>query len=77
MSNRYVVSLIASCMLAGCTSTRQIAIDYPSSQNNNDPQSVQSTQLHQFQSLPGFEVIDGDDYYVRLISEFNFKGDNV
>ncbi len=77
MSNRYVVNLVASCMLAGCTSTRQIAIDYPSSQNNNDPQSVQSIQLHQFQSLPGFEVIDGDDYYVRLISEFNFKGDNI
>ena len=77
MSNRYVVNLIASVMLVGCTSTRQIAIDYPSSQNNNDPQTVQSTQLHQFQPLSGFEVIDGDDYYVRLISEFNFKGDNV
>ena len=76
MSNRYVVSFVASFMLAGCTPTRQIAIDYPSSQGN-DPQTVQSTQLHQFQSLPGFEVIDGDDYYVRLISEFNFKGDNV
>ncbi len=76
MSNRYVVSLVASLMIAGCTPTRQIAIDYPSSQDNN-PKTVQSTQLNQFQSLPGFEVIDGDDYYVRLISEFNFKGDNV
>jgi hypothetical protein len=27
--------------------------------------------------LPGFKVIDGDDYYVRLISEFDFKGENV
>ena len=27
--------------------------------------------------MPGFQAIDGDDYYVRLISEFDFKGDNV
>jgi hypothetical protein len=57
--------LIVGVMLSGCTSTRQIAIDHP------------STQASQFQPLPGFQVIDGDDYYVRLISEFDFKGDNV
>ena len=44
---------------------------------SNDSQSAQSTKAHQFQALPGFQVIDGDDYYVRLISEFDFKGDNV
>jgi hypothetical protein len=69
-------SLVASVMLAGCTPTRQIAIDYPSAQAA-DSESAQTTQAHQFQPLPGFQVIDGDDYYVRLISEFDFKGDNV
>jgi len=69
-------SLLVSVMLAGCASTRQIAIDYPSAQVN-DPQSAQLTQSHQFQPLPGFQVIDGDDYYVRLISDFDFKGDNA
>jgi hypothetical protein len=80
MSIRYIsslkFSLVASLMLAGCSPTRQIAIDYPSAQVN-DSQSAQSTKGHQFQALPGFQVIDGDDYYVRLISEFDFKGDNV
>ena len=80
MSIRYIsslkFSLVASLMLAGCAPTRQIAIDYPSAQVN-DSQSAQSTKAHQFQALPGFQVIDGDDYYVRLISEFDFKGDNV
>ncbi|UOA08522.1 hypothetical protein [Methylobacter sp. S3L5C] len=80
MSIRYIsslkFSLVASVMLMGCAPTRQIAIDYPSAQVT-DPQSVQTTRAHQFQPLPGFQVIDGDDYYVRLISEFDFKGDNV
>ncbi len=57
--------LIVSVMLSGCTATRQIAIDHP---------SIQSTSI---QPLSGLQVIDGDDYYVRLISEFDFKGDNV
>jgi hypothetical protein len=80
MSIRYISSLkfglVASVLLAGCAPTRQIAIDYPSAQVN-DSQSAESTMAHQFQPLPGFQVIDGDDYYVRLISEFNFKGENV
>lgn len=57
--------LVAGTLLSGCTTTRQIVIDHP------------STQASQFQPLQGFQVIDGDDYYVRLISEFDFKGDNV
>ena len=69
-------SLVIGALLAGCAPTRQIAIDYPSTQVN-DAQSGQATQSHQFQALPGFQVIDGDDYYVRLISEFDFKGDNI
>jgi len=57
--------LVAGALLSGCTSTRQIVVDHP------------STQASQFQPLLGFQAIDGDDYYVRLISEFDFKGDNV
>ncbi len=80
MSIRYVVSvklaLVAGIVLAGCAPTRQIAVDYPSTQANGS-QPAQSTQSLPFQPLPGFQVIDGDDYYIRLISEFDFKGDNV
>jgi hypothetical protein len=59
------IALITTVMVSGCASTRQISIDHP------------STQAQPFQPLPGFQVIDGDDYYVRLTSEFEFKGDNV
>lgn len=69
MSIRYSSSikfiLMASALLSGCTTTRQIVVDHP------------STRASQFQPLSGFQTIDGDDYYVRLISEFDFKGDNV
>ena len=57
--------LVAGTLLSGCTTTRQIVIDHP------------LTQASQFQPLQGFQAIDGDDYYVRLISEFDFKGDNI
>ena len=69
-------SLVVSILLAGCAPTRQLAIDYPSAQAN-EAQPGQLTQSHQFQALPGFQIIDGDDYYVRLMSEFEFKGDNI
>ncbi len=69
MSTRFIfsvkITLGAVMLLSGCTTTRQIVIDHP------------STQTNQFQPLQGFESIDGDDYYVRLISEFDFKGDNI
>lgn len=67
MSIRYIPILIFSAgyILSGCTTTRQIAIDPP------------SIEPHSFQPLQGFSVIDGDDYYVRLISEFDSKADNV
>ena len=68
--------MLVSAVLAGCTSTRQLAVDYPSYEAT-DEGSGQSTKAHTFQVLPGFQSIDGDDYYVRLISEFDFKGDNV
>ncbi len=80
MSIRYIsslkFSLVAGVMLAGCTPTRQIAIDYPSAQVS-DSQSGQETQSHQFHPLPGFQSIDGDDYYVRLVSDFDLKGENI
>jgi hypothetical protein len=56
---------VAGTLLSGCTTTRQVVIDHP------------VTQATQFQPLQGFQAIDGDDYYVRLISEFDFKGDNI
>jgi len=71
------LSLLASLLLAGCTSTRQIAIDYPTADTTNDAPSAQSTKAHSFSPLPNFAIIDGDDYYVRLVSEFEFKGDNI
>ncbi|TAK61206.1 hypothetical protein [Methylobacter sp.] len=57
--------LVIGTLLSGCTTTRQIVVDHP------------STEATQLQPLQGFQSIDGDDYYVRLISEFDFKGDNV
>jgi hypothetical protein len=69
-------SLLASAVLAGCTPTRQLAVDYPSFEAS-DEKSGQSTKARSFQALPGFQSIDGDDYYVQLISEFDFKGENV
>ena len=58
-------ALITTLMVSGCASTRQIAIDHP------------TTEAQPFKPLHGFQIIDGDDYYVRLTSEFDFKGDNV
>jgi hypothetical protein len=71
------LSLLASLLLTGCTSTRQIAIDYPTADSVTDSQSAQSTKAHSFSPLPNFQTIDGDDYYVRLVSDFEFKGDNI
>lgn len=70
------LNLFAYLVLTGCTPTRQLAVDYPSGESV-DPKSGQATKVHQFQPLQGFQTIDGDDYYVRLISQFDFKGDNV
>ncbi|MDD5113661.1 MAG: hypothetical protein PHC94_06565 [Methylobacter sp.] len=74
------LSLVVSLLLSGCASTRQIAIDYPSLSaqgGGNGQTAAQTNKSKVFQPLPGFQVIDGDDYYLRLISEFEFKGENV
>ncbi len=80
MTTRYRLflkfSILATTVLAGCTPTRQIAVDYPGA-GTNEAKSGQSTKSHTFQVLPGFQSIDGDDYYVRLNSEFDFKGENT
>ncbi|GAB4258562.1 MAG: hypothetical protein Kow0065_08320 [Methylomicrobium sp.] len=52
-------------LLNACATSRQIAVDYPLAQ----PKPVAP--------LGGFESVDGDDYYVQLMSEFELKGDNA
>ncbi|MGZ8186657.1 MAG: hypothetical protein ACXWTL_09445 [Methylobacter sp.] len=69
MSTPSIVSLrfilFTAALLSGCATTRQIAIDHP------------TILASSFQPLPGFQAIDGDDYYLRLISEFDFKGNSI
>ncbi|MGZ8193480.1 MAG: hypothetical protein ACXWTW_08015 [Methylobacter sp.] len=69
MSIRSILSLrfilFTAALLSGCATTRQIAIDHP------------TILASSFQPLPGFQAIDGDDYYLRLISEFDFKGNSI
>jgi hypothetical protein len=62
--------------LAGCAPTRQVAVDYPTAESS-DANAQQTTKSHPFQALPNFSIIDGDDYYVRLVSEFETKGENA
>jgi hypothetical protein len=63
-SSRHLFTL-AALLLAACAETRQIAVDGP---------EISSQSL---EPLSGFQAIDGDDYYVRLVSEFAGQGDNV
>lgn len=68
MSNRLIVLVmlsVGSALLAGCASSRQIAVDYPKSESQPLP------------PLRGLSGVGGDDYYVQLVSEFEFKGDSV
>ncbi len=76
MFKRLIATLVSISMLLACTPTRQIALDYPSNQvgESNSAQSIESIS---FEPISGFKGIDGDDYYMRLISEFDFKGENV
>jgi len=55
---------LAALWLSGCASNRQITVDFP----KTDAQSLSP--------LPGQAVVSADDYYVQLVSEFEFKGDN-
>ncbi|WP_342394030.1 hypothetical protein [Methylomonas koyamae] len=59
------VTLIAGSLLAGCATTRQIAVDYP------------KTETVAIKPLRGHSAVGGDDYYVQLVSDFEFKGDSA
>ncbi|NOV30109.1 hypothetical protein [Methylomonas sp. ZR1] len=58
-------ALLTSGFLAGCATTRQIAVDYP------------KTESLPIKPLRGQTMVSGDDYYVQLVSDFDFKGDNA
>ncbi|MEQ1620808.1 MAG: hypothetical protein ABL919_05335 [Methylococcales bacterium] len=83
MLKRYTPSLKLSIamglLLSGCAPTRQIAIDHPSldAPATEGQSAAQTRKSKSFQPLSGFQSIDGDDYYLRLVSEFEFKGENV
>lgn len=59
------VALLAAGLLQGCATSRQIAVDYP------------KTETAPLKPLKGQSAVGGDDYYVQLVSEFEFKGDNA
>jgi hypothetical protein len=59
------IALLGSGMLAGCATTRQIAVDYP------------KTETLPIKPIRGQTTVSGDDYYVQLVSDFEFKGDNA
>lgn len=58
-------ALFLPVWLSGCATTRQIAVDYP------------KAETQPLQPPKGYSVIGGDDYYVQLVSEFEFKGDTT
>ncbi|MGR9046219.1 MAG: hypothetical protein ACU83N_13050 [Gammaproteobacteria bacterium] len=58
-------ALLCGIGLLGCTSSRQIVVDYP------------ATQPIPLEPLGGGSTVDGDDFYIQLVSEFDFKGDNI
>jgi hypothetical protein len=59
-----ILALFAAVFLQACTSARQIVLDYP------------KTETTPIKPLKGESVVNADDYYVQLVSEFDFKGDN-
>lgn len=50
-------------ILSGCAGTREVSIDYP------------ETESAELRALPGMSAVQGDDFYVQLISEFEFERD--
>lgn len=59
------IALLGSELLTGCATSRQIVVDYPKAET-----SVLTP-------LKGQTAVSGDDYYVQMVSEFEFKGDNA
>lgn len=68
MSIRYALlihfALLGGVTLSGCATSRQIVVDYPKTETSILP------------PLKGQASVTADDYYVQLVSEFEFKGDN-
>jgi hypothetical protein len=63
---RFLNYLVAGAVLSGgCTTSRQLALDYPVPKASSLAPSE------------GITSDNGDDYYVQLISEFELKGDNA
>ncbi|MEC4747482.1 hypothetical protein [Methylomicrobium sp. Wu6] len=58
------LTLFAAVLLTACAETRQIAVDRP------------EMTAQPLQPPAGFQSIDGDDYYVRVVSEFSAQGEN-
>ncbi|OAI18439.1 hypothetical protein A1359_04945 [Methylomonas lenta] len=59
------MALLGSGILSGCATSRQIAVDYP------------KTETSELPPLKGQTTVTADDYYVQIVSEFEFKGDNA
>lgn len=57
--------LFSTGLLSSCATNRQIVVDYP------------KTETAVLPLLKGHTRLTSDDYYVRLVSEFEFKGDSV
>lgn len=69
------LSVIAAAVLVGCAPVRQLAVDHPTAETGDS--KTQTTKQRPFSPVAGFSAIDGDDYYVRLVSEFEYKGENI
>ncbi len=69
MQNSYALliklTLFAGALLSGCATSRQIVVDYP------------KTEASPLPPLKGQAALTPDDYYLQLVSEFEFKGDSA
>ncbi|MCQ8102946.1 hypothetical protein NP590_02410 [Methylomonas sp. SURF-2] len=59
------VALLSGGLLSACATSRQIAVDYP------------KTETSPLTPIKGQTAVTPDDYYVQIVSEFEFKGDNA
>jgi hypothetical protein len=59
------VALLSGGLLSACATSRQIAVDYP------------KTETSPLSPIKGQSSVTADDYYVQIVSEFEFKGDNA
>lgn len=59
------VALLSSGLLTACATSRQIVVDYP------------KTDTQPLTPITGQTSVSSDDYYLQIVSEFAFKGDNA